>query len=574
MDRAPTPLPKPTTGLARLLPFLSWLPAYKRSDAKSDLSAGLTTAIMLVPQGMAYAMLAGLPPVVGLYASLVPLVAYTLLGTSRQLAVGPVAMDSLLVAQALAPLAVLGSDQYLAYAALLALLVGLMQLSMGVLRLGLLMNFLSNPVVSGFTSAAALIIGFSQLKHLLGVPLPRSKNVLHVLRSAAEAMGDWNLPTLAISAGSVAFLIAAKRWRPKAPRALLVVAGGSLVVWASGLADSGVAIVGHVPSGLPAIALPTWDMERVQSLLPMALTIALVAIMEAMSVARTFAQKEGYDIDANQELIALGVANVGGALSSGYPITGGFSRTAVNAQAGAKTPLAGLVTAAVVLLTLLFFTPLFYYLPTAVLAAIIMTAVFGLIDIKGMRRLWTVKRSDLAVLVATFAATLGLGIEQGILFGVAMSLVLFVLRTTRPHVAVLGELPDSRGVFRNVERFPSAEQASGVLMVRVDAQFYFANTSFLKDTLERLEREATERRQAPIHSVVLDASGINQLDSSAASALQDLERSYAARNIRLFVACAKGPVRDVFERVGLGETLAGRLPQTLAQAALEAHASS
>lgn len=566
MANAPTPLAKPTTGLARFLPFLTWMRSYKRSDAKSDLSAGLTTAIMLVPQGMAYAMLAGLPPVVGLYAAVVPLVAYSLLGTSRQLAVGPVAMDSLLVAQALAPLAVLGSDQYVAYAALLALLVGLMQLSMGVLRLGLLMNFLSNPVVSGFTSAAALIIGFSQLKHLLGVPLPRSKNVLHVIQSAVEAMPDWNAPTLAIALGSIAFLIAAKRWRPKAPRALLVVVGGSLLVWAGGLANAGVAIVGDVPSGPPALALPIWNTEVVGSLLPMALTIALVAIMEAMSVARTFAQKEGYDIDANQELIALGVANVGGALSSGYPVTGGFSRTAVNAQAGAKTPLAGLVTAGIVLLTLLFFTPLFYHLPAAVLAAIIMTAVFGLIDIKGMRRLWKVKRSDLAVLVATFAATLGIGIEQGILFGVALSLVLFVLRTTRPHVAVLGELPASGGVFRNVTRYPDAEQAPGVLMVRVDAQFYFGNTHFLKAALERLEREAT----SPVHTVILDASGINQLDSSAASALEVLAQSYAQRNIRLIIACAKGPVRDVFERVGLDETLAGRLPQTLAQAALNA----
>ncbi|MFT5358356.1 MAG: SulP family sulfate permease [Polyangiales bacterium] len=568
MTNTPTPLARPTTGIARFLPFMSWMRSYRRSDAKSDLSAGLTTAIMLVPQGMAYAMLAGLPPVVGLYASVVPLVAYSLFGTSRQLAVGPVAMDSLLVAQALAPLAVLGSDQYIAYAVLLALLVGIIQLSMGILRLGFLMNFLSNPVVSGFTSAAALIIGFSQLKHILGVSLPRSKNVLHVIQSALESISDWNWPTIAIALASIVFLIAAKRWRPKAPRALLVVVGGSLVVWAGGLAEAGVATVGVVPSGPPALGLPIWNTEVAGTLLPMALTIALVAIMEAMSVARTFAQKEGYDIDANQELIALGVANVGGALSSAYPVTGGFSRTAVNAQAGAKTPLAGLVTAGIVLLTLLFFTPLFYHLPTAALAAIIMTAVFGLIDIKAIRRLWKVKRSDLVVLVATFAATLGIGIEQGILSGVAMSLAFFVFRTTRPHVAVLGELPESKGVFRNVLRYPNAEQVTGVLLVRIDAQFYFGNTTFLKGTLERLEREAT----SPLHTVILDASGINQLDSSAASALEELVRSYAQRNIRLFIACAKGPVRDILERVGLSETLAGRLPQTLAQAVTEAKA--
>lgn len=344
----------------------------------------------------------------------------------------------------------------------------------------------------------------------------------------------------------------------------MVVAAGSVVVWAGGLADFGVTSVGVLPSGPPALALPVWDSEVVGSLLPIALTIALVALMEAMSVARNFAQKEGYELDANQELIALGAANVRGAFSFAYPVTGGFSRTAVNAQAGARTPLAGLVTAGLVLLTLLFFTPLFYHLPTAVLASIIMTAVFGLIDVKAIRRLWKVKRFDLAVLVATFAATLGIGIgiEQGILFGVVLSLAIFVFRTTRRHVAVLGELPSSEGVFRNVLRYPEAEQVAGVLLVRIDAQFYFGNTTLLKGTLERLEREAA----SPIHAMVLEASGIKQLDSSAASALGEQVRSYAERGIQLFVACAKGQVRDVMKRAGLSETLAGRLPQTLTQA--------
>ena len=310
--------------------------------------------------------------------------------------------------------------------------------------------------------------------------------------------------------------------------------------------------------------MPLLDAEALVSLLPIALTIALVSFMESISVAKAFARKGRYEVDANQELLALGAANIGGAFFSAYPVTGGFSRTAVNAQAGAKTPLAGLITAAIIATTLLFFTPLFYYLPKAVLAAIIMTAVFGLVDIKEVRHLWKVKRPDLALLAITFVATLGIGIEEGILAGVAASLIYFVVRTTRPHVAVLGELPGERGVYRNVKRYPEARQVPGVLMVRVDAQFYFANTSFLKETLTRLEREA----EGPIHTVVLDASSINNLDSSAASALTELEDSYSLRGIQLFIASPKGPVRDVLERAHLSDKLgAVRMPKTLAEAA-------
>jgi len=541
----PTPLPKPTTGVARFVPSFQWMRSYRRENLRDDLMAGLTTAIMLVPQGMAYAMLAGLDPIVGLYASLVPLALYSLLGTSRQLAVGPVAMVSLLVAQGIGPLAEGGTEAYLGYAVLLALMVGVMQLGMGLFRLGFLVNFLSHPVVSGFTSAAALIIGFSQLKHLLGVDIARSKNVFHILESAVSQASEWHVATLVISVTAIAALLLLKRFAPRFPRALAVVVLGTLAVVGLGLSEGGVRIVGDVPAGLPAPSLPGVSADALTQLLPMALTISLVSFMESISVAKAFARRHRYEIDANQELVALGAANVAGSFFQAYPVTGGFSRTAVNDQAGAKTPLAGLVTAAIVGLALLFLTPLFYSLPKAVLAAIIMTAVFGLVDLHEVKHLWEVKRADLALLVLTFVATLGIGIEEGILVGVAASLAVFVVRTTRPHMAVLGRRED--GTCRNVDRYGDATLTPGVLAVRLDAQLYFGNVSFLREQLARLEREQT----TPVSTVVLDASGMNQLDSSAETALETLFHEYEARGIQLVIAGAKGPVRDVMKRSGL-----------------------
>lgn len=567
----PTPLPKPVGGLRRFIPSLGWLRGYQWTKLKSDAAAGVTTAVMLIPQGMAYAMLAGLPPIIGLYASVVPLALYALLGTSRQLAVGPVAMVSLLVAQGVAPLAESGTNAYVAFAVLLALMVGVLQFGMGLFRLGFLVNLLSHPVVSGFTSAAALIIGLSQLKYLLGVSLPRSKNIFAVLGDAFGAFNAWHVATIAITLGSIAILLGLQRWKPAAPRALVVVVVGSLAVWLGGLDRAGVATVQDVPAGLPAPSLPIFDGGAITALFPIALTIALVSFMESISVAKAFARKEHYDVDANQELLALGTANIGGAFFSAYPVTGGFSRTAVNAQAGAKTPLAGLITSAIIAVTLLFFTPLFYYLPNAVLAAIIMTAVFGLVDINEIRHLWQVKRSDLALLVITFVATLSVGIEEGILAGVAASIAFFVFKTSRPHVALLGELPGNPGVYRNLKRYPEAKPLPGVLMVRIDAQFYFANTTFLKETLIRFEREASE----PIQAVIIDASSINNLDSSAATALEELYDAYAQRGIRLFIASPKGPVRDVLDRAHLSAKLGDtRLPKTLAEAAAAARPST
>lgn len=550
---------EPHPGTGRRLPVASWVLHPKREDLRADLIAGLTTAVMLIPQGMAYAMLAGLPPIVGLYASTVPLVVYALLGSSRQLAVGPVAIDSLLVATGVGMMAEPGTQTYVGMAVLLAAMVGTLQLGMGLVRAGFLVNFLSHPVISGFTSAAALVIGTSQLGQLLGIGLDRGP-VHEILHQAMARIGETEPLTLAVGAGSVITLLALRRLAPRVPAALVVVVAGTLAVWGLGLHEHGVAIVGTVPAGLPSFALPSLDADAMTTLLPTAITIALVAFMESISVSKSIATRQGYEIDANQELRGLGLANLAGSVFGAYPVTGGFSRTAVNASAGARTGMAGMITAMVVGLTLVLLTPAFYFLPKAVLAAIIMVAVFGLIDLREVRHLWQVERSELGVLLLTFAATLALGVKEGIAVGVGASLAWHVVRTTRPHTAVLGRLPGT-DVFRNVQRYPEATPEPGVLAVRIDAQFFFGNVTFLKETLRTLVDHAGTPVQPPvhppvhppIHTVVIDAASINRLDSSADAALHELHQWLASRGVTLRFAGIKGPVRDMMHRTGLWE---------------------
>ena len=531
--------------LKQIFPPLTWLPDYTRDTLRADLVAGLTVGVMLIPQGMAYALIAGLPPIYGLYAALVPLVVYAVFGTSRHLAVGPVAMVSLLVAAGVAPLA--GDDvaRYITLAVLLALMVGVLQLLMGLVRFGFLVNFLSHPVLAGFTSAAALIIGLSQLKHLLGVPIARSHHVHEILIDAAQQLGAVHLPTLLIGLGGILLLVALKRWKKAFPGALVVVVLSTVGVWALALHDGGVGIVGTVPRGLPAFYLPAFTWADMQALLPIALTIALVGFMESIAVAKTFAARHRYEVDANQELIGLGLANLVGAFFRAYPVTGGFSRTAVNAQAGARSTVASLFSAGVIALTLLFLTPLFFYMPQAMLAAIVMVAVAGLIDLKEARYLWHVRRSDFFLMLLTFFATLGLGIEEGILVGVVASLILVIQRSSRPHAAVMGRLPGTT-TYRNVERYPEALATSRVIVLRVDASLYFANVAFLKERFRWIERT-----YPAMEALVFDAYPVNHLDASAAHALKEIIETLQRRGITLFIAGVKGPVHDVLERAGL-----------------------
>jgi SulP family sulfate permease len=537
--------------LRTFLPILDWLPKYKSTQLKGDLAAGLTVGVMLIPQGMAYAMIAGLPPIYGLYASTIPLILYAIFGTSRQLAVGPVAMVSLLTAAGIGVLAEGNMELYIVLAITLAFMVGAIQFLLGAFRLGFLVNFLSHPVISGFTSAAALIIGLSQLKHLLGVDIPRSHHVHEIVLNAIEQVGSINWATFAIGIGGIALIIGSKRISKAIPAQLVAVVVGILVVWGLGLTGQGVKIVGDVPSGLPSVSTPSFELGQLQSLLPIALTIALVSFMESIAVAKAIqAKHKNYKVIPNQELIALGIANIGGSFFQSYPTTGGFSRTAVNDQAGAKTGMASIISAVLIILTLLFLTSLFYYLPKAILASVIMVAVFGLIDFKEAIHLWKSNRTDFFMLIVTFIATLSLGIEQGIAVGVILSLVMVIYRTTRPHIAVLGKVPGST-YYRNLERFTEVEDRDDLLIIRFDAQLYFANTNFFKDTLEELSAKKGEA----LKYIIINAESINNLDSSAAHAVEEVVEDYKRLGITILFTGVKGPVRDAMSRAHLTEKI-------------------
>lgn len=535
----------------RFFPILDWLPKYNKTQLQGDLSAGLTVGVMLIPQGMAYSMLAGLPPIHGLYAVTIPLFLYAIMGTSRQLAVGPVAMVSLLTAAGIGALQPATPAIYLMYALTAALMVGVLQAAMGLFRLGFLVNFLSHPVISGFTSAAAIIIGLSQLKHLLRIDLPKSEHIQEMILALAKNIGNTHLLTIGIGIIAVLIIKYGKKLHQSLPTALIAVALGILSVWGLKLTDYGVKIVGEVPSGLPSLSSPSFDPSVWKSLISVALTIALVGFMESFAVAKAIqAKHKNYQVDANQELLALGVANLGASFFQGYPITGGFSRTAVNDQAGAKTGMASIFSAILIVLTLLFLTPLFYYLPNAVLAAVVIVAVLGLIDYKEAIHLWKEDRSDFWMLLATFIITLTMGIETGIGIGVILSLGMVVYRSTRPHMAVLARVPGTE-FYRNIERFNNLEQREDLLILRMDGPLYFANLNYFKDNLTRLMNERGDKLKA----LLINAESISHVDSSAVHALKDWMKELQAQGIKVYFAGLIGPVRDVFSKTGLVELI-------------------
>lgn len=528
--------------LEHIVPAIKWLRSYKLSDLKADFPAGLIVAIMIVPQAMAYAMLAGLPPVIGLYASTLPIVVYALFGSSRQLAVGPVAMISLLVFAECSKIAKPGTDEYVSVILLLTLMVGGTQLLLGLFRMGFLTNFISHAVIGGFTSAAAIIIGLSQLKHLLGVKLGSQDSAVRLLLEVIHNLPEVNLPTLAIGAACILFLMLVRKLAPRFPAPLFAVVVGTVCMFLLQLNRAGVEIVGNVPRGLPKFSIPQMNARHLQSLFSTSLVIVFVGFMESISIAQYVADKEKYKINPNQELRALGLANVVGALFSGYPVTGGFSRTAVNHQAGALTPAASILTAIVVTFTLLLLTPLFYYLPKSILAGIIIVAVAGLVNVKDALRLFKIKKADGWTLLATFLITLSIGIEKGILVGITVSLLLFVWRSAHPRTAELGYLKDNH-VFRDVKVFQEAETYPRTLIMRVDSALYFANMGFVEDRLRKHIAEKPDTKH-----VIMDLSGVNDIDAVAINKLEEIMSNYRDRGIRFLLAGMKRQVRDVLDR--------------------------
>ena len=565
------------TALRRYVPIFDWGRRYDGQAASADLMAAVIVTIMLIPQSLAYALLAGLPPQMGLYASILPLVAYAIFGTSRALAVGPVAVVSLMTAAAVGGLGLEKPVDYALAAITLAFLSGLILLIMGLFRLGFLANFLSHPVIAGFITASGLLIAASQLKHILGVEA-NGHSLLAMLGGLIGDLGQTNLITLAIGTGSAAFLF----WVRKGLKPLLISAGlpprladslakagpvGAVAVttilsWQFDLASKGVAIVGEVPKGLPPLTLPSFDTALWGQLFASAVLISIIGFVESVSVAQTLAAKKRQRIVPDQELVGLGASNVAAAISGGYPVTGGFARSVVNFDAGAETPAAGAFTAIGIALAALFLTPLLFFLPKATLAATIIVAVLSLLDLGILKRTWDYHRADFTAVAATIALTLGFGVEIGVSAGVILSIALFLYKTSRPHIAEVGVVPGTQH-FRNINRHEVWTHPE-LVTLRLDENLYFANSRFIEDYL--LERVA----KGGVRHVVLMCSAVNEIDLSALEALEEINRQLADEGVTLHLSEVKGPVMDRLSRTHFLAELTGEvfLTQYMAQAAL------
>ena len=553
--------------LSRYIPVLDWGRSYNSNALSNDLIAAVIVTIMLVPQSLAYALLAGLPPEAGIYASIVPIIFYAIFGTSRALAVGPVAVVSLMTAAAIGNVAETGTMGYAAAALTLAFLSGAMLLTMGVLRLGFVANFLSHPVIAGFITASGILIASSQIGHILGVKT-EGHTLPDILGSLVQGLGSTNWITVAIGVPATAFLF----WVRKGLKPLLgskgvgqrladvltkagpvaAVVVTTLAVWAFGLADKGVKIVGEVPQSLPPFTIPDFSPSLVMQLVIPALLISVIGFVESISVAQTLAAKKRQRIDPDQELIGLGAANLGAAFTGGYPVTGGFARSVVNFDAGAETPAAGAFTAIGLAIAAVALTPLVFFLPKATLAATIIVAVMSLVDFSILKRSWTYSKDDFIAVSATILLTLTLGVETGVSAGVLLSLVLHIYKTTRPHIAEVGLVEGSEH-FRNILRH-SVKTDPALLSVRVDQSLYFANARFLEDFIYKRVMGHSE-----IKDVVLMFPAVNEVDLSALESLEAINSRLKDTGIRLHMSEVKGPVMDRLKRSHLLEELTGEV---------------
>ena len=545
-----------------------WLQQYQRRWLSGDLTAGLIVTVMLIPQSLAYAMIAGLPPEVGLYASMLPLLAYAFFGSSMTLAVGPVAVASLMTASALSPLAAPGSDTYIALAVMLSLMSGLILLAAGLLRLGFLAYFLSHPVISGFISGSAILIAVGQLKYLLGVSLPGG-GIIATVTGLASQISSINTVTAMIGIGALLFLLFARSQLTPllksvrlsdrhadlltklAPMAAVIVS--TVLVATQGLDESArVAIIGSVPAGLPALQLPPLHWQQVNALWLPAVLISLVGFVESVSVAQSLALRRGQRISPDRELLGIGAANIASAFSGGYPVAGGFARSVVNFSAGAHTPAAGVISAVLMALVIAAFTSWFYYLPVSVLAATIIVAVLGLVDWRTLQRAWAYDKADALSLLLTMAGVIFLGVEEGILLGVALSLAVLVWRSSHPHIAIVGRVPGTEH-FRNIDRH-KVETLPGLIALRIDESLYFANAPIIEEKIETLVQEQPDTKV-----ILLILSAVNQLDSTGLDMLGELEKNLAARHITLQFAEIKGPVLDRLRSTPLGAVMQERI---------------
>lgn len=553
--------------MPKLLPIAQWGPHYSRGDLLPDLLAALIVTIMLIPQSLAYALLAGLPAEMGLYASILPLVLYALFGTSRTLSVGPVAVASLMTASAVGNVAASGTADYATAAIALALLSGIMLLLLGLFRFGFMANFLSHPVISGFITASGIIILFSQLRHILGIEAG-GDTLPSLLASLSANVGASNQFTLATGTAVLVFLFWSRKQFSAVLQALgftkiiastlakaapaLVIITTILASFYADFADLGVALVGTVPQGLPAFSVPLMSLELWSELALPALLISLIGFVESVSVGKTLAAKRKHRIDPNQELIALGMANLGSAVSAGFPVTGGFSRSIVNFDAGARTQAASIFTAFGIALAALLLTPALYYLPKATLAATIIVAVTSLLDFKILAVAWRYSRSDFFAVLITISATLVMGVELGVLTGVVASVGLHFHKSVQPHIAVLGAVPGTEH-FRNVDRH-NVITYPNIVSLRIDESLYFANANYLESCIYSLIASESE-----LEHVILQCTSVNEIDLSALEALEAINYRLNELNLSLNLSEVKGPVMDALKRTDFLAHLSGEV---------------
>ncbi|WP_121660714.1 SulP family inorganic anion transporter [Metabacillus litoralis] len=518
---------------------------YNKNLLMKDLIAGLTLFVMLVPQGMAYAMLAGLPPVMGLYASTIPLIIYAVLASSRHLSVGPTAITSLLVFSGISSIGEPGSQDYITLVILLALMVGTIQCLLGVLRMGFIVKFISPSVLGGYTSAAAIIIGLSQLKHLIGIDLGTYFQAHHLLIGISREIANLHWMTVLLGISSIIFLIIFKKINSHFPAALVLILLSSLSVYIFSLHEKGVQIVGTVPNGFPTLVLPTISLESVKQLIIPAIIIALLGFMESLAIGKTIADKEKYKLNPNRELKALGLANMLGSLFQIFPVNGSFSRSAVNHQSGGVTQLVSIFTSLFMIITLMLFTSYFYYLPSAVLAAIIIVAVYKLIDIEQAKFLFNVRSIDGWSWIVTFFVTLFVGIQWGILVGAIFNFCLLLARITRPNIIEMGYL-EKEQIFRDIKRFPQATTLEDLIMIRVDSSIHFANMSYLEEKI----REFLYLKPLA-NMIIIDFSGVNDMDTPSFEVIEDLkEQLEKEKNISMYFVGMKGTVRETANKLG------------------------
>ncbi|XP_015962439.1 probable sulfate transporter 4.2 [Arachis duranensis] len=543
------------------LPCMRWIRTYKwREYFQTDLMAGITVGVMLVPQSMSYAKLAGLQPIYGLYSGFVPLLVYGLFGSSRQLAVGPVALVSLLCSNVLSSITDPSSELYTELAILLALMVGIMECIMGILRLGWLIRFISHSVISGFTTSSAIIIGLSQAKYFLGYDVVNSSKIIPLVESIIAGAHKFKWQPFVMGSIMLAILLTMKHLGKSRKQLRFLRAAGPLTavvlgtIFAKIFHPSSISLVGDIPQGLPTFSVPK-AFGYAESLIPTAALITGVAILESVGIAKALAAKNGYELDSNQELVGLGVSNVLGSFFSAYPTTGSFSRSAVNNESGAKSGVSGIVSGIIVTCALLFFTPLFEYIPQCGLAAIVVSAVIGLVDYDEAIFLWRVDKKDFLLWTITSITTLFFGIEVGVLVGVGVSLAFVIHESANPHIAVLGRLPGTT-VYRNVKQYPEAYTYNGIVIVRIDAPIYFANTSYIKDRLREYEIDfVNSTSRCPeverIYFVILEMAPVTYIDSSAVQALKDLYQEYKLRGIQIAISNPSPEVLLTLSRSGV-----------------------